>query len=206
VRAPSPTAGLPDRPAPGERPSLGAILRTFAYIGSTSFGGGISAYLRDALVVRRRWLTDQDYLEGRELSQIMPGPNPINLSVYLAQRVRGWPGALVAVLGAIGPGVIFILALGALYFRHGELPSVSAIFNGIAAAAVGLTLATTLQVGEKELKDRRGMVLIVLTFVSVAILHVPMPIALLVFAPISIWLHRPPPMAPPSAEAPEPPE
>lgn len=167
------------------------MLKTFGYIGSTSFGGGISAYLRDALVVRRKWLTDQDYLEGRELSQIMPGPNPINLSVYLAQRVRGAPGAMVAILGAIGPGMIVVLALGALYFRQGELPSVSAIFDGIAAAAVGLTLATTLQVGQKELGDPKGLVLIVMSFAAVTFFHLRMPLALLIFAPVSIWLHRP---------------
>jgi chromate transporter len=191
MKTPVPSASDAEAAAKAPAVTLAAIAGTFGYIGATSFGGGLSAYLRDALVARRRWITDQEYLEGRELSQLLPGPNPINLSVYIGQRLRGAGGALVAVMGAVIPGSIFVLILGALYFHHGTLPAVSAAFQGIGAAAAGLTLSTALKVGHTNVKDARGIIFVVVTFASVHVLHVSMPLTLLIVTPVSIWLCRP---------------
>ena len=53
--------------------SLGRIFRVFALIGVTSFGGGIVAYLRRALVEKEKWLDDEEFMAALEISQTLPG-------------------------------------------------------------------------------------------------------------------------------------
>src|SRR5262249_12442636 len=85
---PTPSAAAAPTPgSPGGEPtaetSLGGVFHAFALLGATSFGGGVVAYLRQALVVRERWLDDETFLSGLELSQMLPGLNATNMSVYV---------------------------------------------------------------------------------------------------------------------------
>jgi len=174
-----------------QRISLAAMLSAFGAIGLTSFGGGRSAYFRHAVVTTRHWLTDSQFLEGLTLAQILPGPNVSNLSVYLGQRLRGLRGALLAISAVLLPGAGMILLLAILYFGHDTLPQASAVFKGVGAAAVGLAFATTLQVGRAGVRGWRDLAIAALTFVAVAFLHVSLIVALLVMAPVGVWLNRP---------------
>ena len=88
--------------------TLGRLFWVFFVLGATSFGGGVVAYLRQALVVRERWLDDESFLSGLELSQTLPGLNATNMSIYMGERLRGIPGALVALLGMCLPGNVKI--------------------------------------------------------------------------------------------------
>jgi chromate transporter len=78
-----------------------------------------------------------------------------------------------------------------LYASHGALPDVSLVLGGVGAAAVGLTLATTLQIGRKQLAKPLDLSLVVLTFVVIGVFRVSLPIALLTIGPLSVWLYRP---------------
>jgi chromate transporter len=186
-----PTVEGPPPPQPESRPSLTSIISAFGFIGFTSFGGARAAYFRHAMVVSRRWLTDEQFLEGLTISQILPGPNISNLSVYLGQRLRGLMGAILAVIAVLLPGTVMIVALAMAYFGHGNLPGLPAVFKGVGAAAVGLSLATTLQVGVKGARRRLDWLVILITFLAVGFLHVSLLIPLLTIAPVSVWLNRP---------------
>ena len=174
------------------RVSLAEILATFGLLGATSFGGGVVAYLRQALVTRRGWLDDASFLSGLELSQILPGLNATNMSVYMGERLRGARGALVASLGMMLPGAVVVMGLGILFQRLAQLPDVSGVLGGVGAAAVGLTLATTLQIGHRQLADLRSLVLVLATFVAVGLLHLSLVIVLTTLGPFSVWLYWPP--------------
>jgi len=189
-------------PAPALEPvTLWRLFLVFLTLGATSFGGGVVAYLRQALVVRQRWLDDETFLSGLELSQTLPGLNATNMSIYVGERLRGVPGALVAVLGMILPGAVIVMVLGMLYAGHGRLSDVSLLLGGVGAAAVGLTLATTLQIGRKQLAKPLDLSLVLLTFVVIGVFRVSLPIALLTIGPLSIWLYRPRKTAPAPAAA-----
>ena len=138
-------------PAAGGRVSLREIFTTFLVIGATSFGGGVVAYLRQALVVQRGWLDDDQFMSALEISQTLPGLNATNMSVLVGSRLRGVPGSTVALVGMCLPGSILLFILGTLYGQHNARPGVIAALNGVAAAATGLLLATTYQLGRKEL-------------------------------------------------------
>jgi chromate transporter len=174
-----------------QRVTLLSLIGAFGTIGLTSFGGARAAYFRHALVIARRWIDEEQFLEGLTVSQILPGPNISNLSVYLGHRLRGVAGSALATLSVLLPGAVAILVLAVLYFRHGNIPAIPALFRGVGAAAVGLSIATTFQVGIKGLRGARDYVIVCITFAAIAFLKVPLLLPLVTIAPISIWLWRP---------------
>jgi len=109
------------------------------------------AYLRSGLVIKRGWVDDQKFVEYLAISQTLPGLNATNMAVLVGDRLRGFFGALAAIVAICLPGAVLMLIAGALYQSHGDKPLVTAMLRGVAAAAVGLILATTIQLGKKSL-------------------------------------------------------
>ena len=149
------------------------------------------AYLREMLVANRRWLDDEEFLAALEISQTLPGLNATNMSIIVGDRLRQAPGALAAFLGMALPGTVVVMILGILYGAHRHNPAVDAALKGVAAAAVGLLLAVTAQIGRKEMRGVGDLLIALVTCVAVSELHVPLYLALLVIGPVAIWLYRP---------------
>jgi len=170
---------------------MASLLAAFGNIGLTSFGGARAAFFRHTLVLSRRWLSEEEFLEGLTVSQILPGPNVTNLSVYFGQRLRGLLGGAVAMLAFVVPGAVMIVALAAIYYGHTDLTAMTAVFKGVGAVAVGLSVATVVQVGIRGARGSRDWLAVLATFAAVALLHVSLVCPLLTLAPIGVWLHRP---------------
>jgi len=159
-------------------PSLAQIARAFGYIGLTSMGGGRFAFYFNELVTRRRWVTTEALLEEYALASLLPGPNIGNFATLLGRRLRGLPGAALALLVTLLPGSALMVALSALYFTHGRLPALAPIFHGIAPAAAGLTLGTTAQIVWRQTRAPVPAFIAVLTVVAILILRAPTLLAI----------------------------
>ena len=173
------------------RVPLARIFAVFATIGVTSFGGGIVAYLRRALVEKEKWLDDEEFMAALEISQTLPGLNSTNMSVIVGRKLRGAAGALVAALGMIVPGAVIVTALGFVYVALRHDPKVAVILTGVAAAAVGLLLQVTLKIGWKQLIRPKDLIFVIAVFVAVGVLHISMVVTLVTLAPLAIWMNRP---------------
>lgn len=187
-RVPDPAAPMP---ATGARVSLAEIFLTFLIIGATSFGGGVVAYLRNALVVSKGWLDEEEFLTALEISQALPGLNATNMSVIVGDRLRGPRGAVAGFLGMTLPGGLLVFALGIFYASNHGNPAMHAILAGIGAASVGLLAAVTLQIGHKQLERLREVLLIVITVVMVSFLHISLIIVLITVLPLALFIYRP---------------
>ncbi|MFB7677433.1 chromate efflux transporter [Kitasatospora purpeofusca] len=127
---------------------LGTIAREWGRIGITGFGGPPAhiLLLRKLCVERRRWLTAEEFEDGIAATNLLPGPASTQLAVLTAWRLRGVPGALVGGVCFIGPGLVLILALAAL-FLAGDPPLWvlgAAAGAGAAVPAVAVQAATAL--------------------------------------------------------------
>ena len=183
---------IPERQtAPQVRVSLGQLFGVFLYIGATSFGGGVIAYLREHLVERQGWLDESHFLAALEIGETVPGLISTNVAVIVGSRLRGVRGALAAVIGIALPGAIAVFVLGLLYARFKGDPEVDATLNGIGAAAVGLILAVTLQIGRREMKRWQDFAILVPVFALVGVVHISLVVVLVVFVPIAVQLNRP---------------
>lgn len=170
---------------------LAKIFWVFLYIGATSFGGGLLAYLREHLVERQRWLDEDQFLASLEIGETVPGLISTNVSVIVGSRLRGASGAIAAAVGIILPGALTVFGLGLLYARFKGNPEIAAGLSGVSAAAVGLILAVTLQIGSRELKFGPDLGILASAFVLVGVWHISLVPVLVVLAPIAIWANRP---------------
>jgi chromate transporter len=173
--------------------ALSQLTRVFTWTGILSIGGGRAAFFYEALVVRRRWLRTDEFLQDYTLAQLLPGPTVSNLAITLGHRLAGRPGATWALLAVVVPGLVVLLALAILYFGRGLAPTTASLMHGMAAAVVGLLLVTGVRLMRPVLVNARAVGIAVGTFAAVGPLHVNTAVVLLVSAALSVWLHRPGP-------------
>src|ERR1700729_2911998 len=115
-------------------PTITELFVAFAKISLSGFGG-VLAWSRRMMVEERRWLTPEQFNEAYALCSFLPGPNIVNFSVIFGSRVRGPLGGLVALVGLLGPPMLLIVVIGALYAHYGDLPALRRALIGVTAAA-----------------------------------------------------------------------
>lgn len=190
LSAPSSTQQAPSPGSPDPSATVLQIFLEFLLIGATSFGGGVVAYLRNALVTKRAWLDDQGFVELLAISQSLPGLNSTNMAILVGDRLRGWSGALAGIVGMCLPGGLLMFAVGIVYHEHGDRPMVTAALKGVAAAAVGLILATAVQLGKRSLEHSSDLVFVALTIIGVNRLHQSVLTVLAAVGLVAIlWYH-----------------
>lgn len=187
--APDPTVseGVPLPP-----PSVLAIFLAFLSIGATSFGGGVVAYLRAGLVTRHKWVDDKTFLELLSICQSLPGLNASNMAILVGDRLRGTAGAAAALVGICLPGGLLMVAAAIAYgSQHSQGGVVNAMLHGVSAAAVGMVLAVTIQLGLKTVTRMADIVFVALTVIGVTVLHQSVLLVLAVVGALAIYWYRP---------------
>lgn len=135
-------------------------------------------------------MPEDEFMEGLEFAQIMPGPNILNLAVFCGQRARGVAGAVVAFLAVSLPAFVIVLIAGALYFRFIGNPFVRAALMGCAAGAVGLTLGNAVELSIDLKGDWLNFVLLAATTAAVSVYHVHLVYVLVAFGALGILRYR----------------
>jgi len=179
---------------------LGEIFKVFFMAGAISFGGGVVAYLREYLVRSSGWLSDEDFMSALEISETLPGLNSVNIAVITGDDLRGVPGAAAAVAGLMLPGAVFVMVLGLLWNQSRHNVTVSHFLLGIAAAAAGLLLVVSLQLGKQQISKFPDLFIVLATFLAVSVFKISLAWVLIGIGTLSIWLYRPHPARPQAPE------
>lgn len=176
-------------PGPGpHRVSLLEVALTFNHVALASFGGGLGAWSREVVVVRKKWMGEEQFLSAMTMCRIMPGANQVNLAVFVGTMMRGAPGAVAAVVGLCLVPVTLMLVLGFVYFTFKEVPGVKGALHGASAAAVALTLTMVIKTGKKCLTGMIPVALFAAAFVLNGLLRWPLLVTLGILAPLSlVW-------------------
>ena len=154
--------------------------------------GGVLAVAQIELVERRRWMTREEFVETLSVSQVLPGPNVVNLALIFGDRHFGLRGALVALAGMLAVPLVIVLALTALYAHFAHFAMVSGALRGMGAVAAGLVVATALKLIGTLKKSTLGvlpsLVFAALTFAAIALLRWPLVWVVAGLAPLAIGL------------------
>lgn len=166
-------------------PGVAGIFTGFFTIGVRGFGG-VLPWARRTIVEEREWLTAAEFGEVLSLCQFLPGGNIINVSVALGSRFRGVPGAIAAILGLMLAPVAIVIGLGAVYDQFAQYPVVRRAFAGLAAAASAFVLAASLKIAAPLRGRWLAMAITALTFMAIAVIRMPLPLAMPVLAVASV--------------------
>ncbi len=157
--------------------SLIDLFISFTLLALQGFGG-VMIVVQQELVERKKWLTQEEFIEDWAVAQIMPGPNVVNLSIILGGRYFGLPGALTAFAGILTMPLLLVLIIAILYAPYAHHPSVVHALRAMGAVAAGLILATGIKLiaalKSNPLGPRVCSALSALCFVGVALLRLPL--------------------------------
>jgi len=166
-----------------DRPqSLSDLFLSFTWLALQGFGGVLAVVQRE-LVERKRWLSQEEFIEDWAVAQIMPGPNVVNLSLMIGGRYFGLPGALAALGGLLALPLLLVLGLAVLHDRFADSPQVAGALRGMAAVSAGLIGAAGLKLAvalkRSPLRMSWCVAIAALGFVLVALLKCPLIYVLL---------------------------
>ncbi len=167
------------------------LFLAFVQVGLVAFGGGGQAQIYQSIVLKHRWMEEREFLETTALCRILPGPVFANTAAHIGTRLGGVLGGILALLGVLTPGASLMLLLSFAYFRFGAVPGslAESALNGVAAAAIGLILATMLRQAPIALDSLKAIGLALVVFVTYGLLHWPLLLVLLLTVPVGMGLY-----------------
>jgi chromate transporter len=165
-------------------PSFGEAFRFWLKLGFVNFGGptGQIAVMHEELVDRRGWLEDDGFLHALSFCLLLPGPEAQQLAIYTGWLLNGTAGGIAAGVLFVLPAAVLMVGLAWLYAAGGDLRIVSSVFDGLAAAVVGIVAAAMLSIGGRALRGRAAAVVAGLAFLAIFVVGVPFPLVVLAAA------------------------
>lgn len=149
-----------------EQPTLARLTRAFLKIGALGFGGpfALLALMEKELVVKRRWLTAEEFAESTAVGTLTPGPIFFAAAVHAGYRLKGLPGAFTAAGASLLPGFVAAVAIAALYLRVELSPWIRGAMAGLGAAVTGLLAVATFRTAKSLIRKPFGIALAVASF------------------------------------------
>ncbi len=138
----------------GNRDRLFELAGLFTRLGFTAFGGPAAhiAMMHDEVVVRRRWIEEQHFLDMIGAVNLVPGPNSTELALYIGQVRAGWRGLLVAGCSFILPAVLIVGICAWAYVEYGSTPQAGALLYGVKPVIVAIVVQALWRLGRSALK------------------------------------------------------
>jgi len=134
--------------------NLAEVAALFLKLGFTAFGGPAAhiAIMHDEVVVRRKWLTDEEFLDLLGATNLIPGPNSTEMAIHIGYVRAGWPGLLLGGFCFIAPATLIVIALAWLYVRFGTTPQAEWLLYGIKPVVIAIIAQALWTLGSKAIK------------------------------------------------------
>jgi chromate transporter len=137
------------------RGRLGEVAGVFLKLGTIGFGGPAAhiALMHTEVVGRRRWVTEQQFLDLVGATNLLPGPSSTELAIYLGLRRAGWAGLVTAGGCFIAPAFAIVLGLAVLYARYGSTPVAADLFYGVTPVVLAIVVHALVLLARTALKN-----------------------------------------------------
>ena len=159
-------------------PSFREASRFWIWLGFVNFGGpaGQISLMHQELVDRRRWIDEGRFLHALSYCMLLPGPEAMQLALYIGWLLHRIRGGLVAGIAFVLPSFVLLMGLSWLFVTHGDLRWVAGAFAGLAAAVVAIVAQATIRLARTALANGLMIGVAVASFVAIFVLDVPFPI------------------------------
>ena len=139
---------------PSLRRRLSEVAALFLKLGATAFGGPAAhiAMMHDEAVTRRKWLSDQAFLDLVGATNLIPGPNSTEMAIHIGFLRAGWLGLALGGACFILPAMLIVMALAWAYVQYGSLPQVEWLMYGVKPVAIAIIVQALWNLGQKAVK------------------------------------------------------
>ncbi len=122
------------------------LFRTFFQIGLFTFGGGYAmiAQIKEVVVEKKQWLTDNELVEVIAIAESTPGPIAVNTATFIGSVQGGFFGSVCATLGVVLPSFLIILLIAAVLKKCTQNPYFKSFMKGVRPIIAALILSTGL--------------------------------------------------------------
>jgi chromate transporter len=150
------------------RTSVGELAFVFLRLGTLAFGGPAAhvALMENEFVRRRRWLTEEKFLDLLGAVNLIPGPNSTEMAIHIGFLRAGWMGLLVAGICFILPAMLLVSAIAWTYCQIGSLPQFTALLYGVKPVIIAVILQALGGLGRKAVKTSFMAVIAVLATIA----------------------------------------
>lgn len=157
------------------------LFLVFFKIGAFTFGGGYAMLplIQNAVVDKKKWLGDKEFIDMLAIAQSMPGPIALNTAIFVGNKHLGVKGSIFSSLGVILPSFISILLLVMVFTQYRENAIVESVFKGIRPAVVALIFAPLLRMGKNAGISWKNLWIPIVVALVVGLLHIS-PILIIV--------------------------
>jgi chromate transporter len=120
----------------------------------TAFGGPAAhiAMMHNEIVKRRKWLSDQQFLDLVGATNLIPGPNSTEMAIHIGFLRAGWPGLIMGGICFIVPAMLIVLFLAWVYVRFGATPQAEWLLYGIKPVVIAIIVQALGSLGQKAVK------------------------------------------------------
>jgi chromate transporter len=134
--------------------NLKEVAKLFLKLGIIGFGGPAAhiAMMQNEVVTKRKWLTEQQFLDLVGATNLIPGPNSTEMAIHIGREKAGWKGLIIAGLCFILPAVFITGFFAWLYKQYGQVPEVTPFIYGIKPAIIAIILGAVYPLAKKSLK------------------------------------------------------
>ena len=155
----------------GDRDQMPSWREEFLYflmLGFINVGGPVAqiTMMYNHMVERRHWLSEDRFVKIMAFCHMLPGPEALQLAIYVGYLKRKLVGGVLAGLTFILPGAAVMIALSWLYVRYGGLPQVNNVLYVLKPAVLGIIGAGILKLGRASIRNVLLATLLIGAFVG----------------------------------------
>ena len=136
-------------------PSWREVFLYFLFLGFVNVGGPVAqiTMMYNHMVEKRKWLSKDRFVKIMAFCHMLPGPEALQLAIYVGYLKRKLLGGIVAGLTFIIPGAVVIIILSWFYISYGSLPQVNNFLYVLKPAVLGIIAAGIIKLGRASIRN-----------------------------------------------------
>src|SRR5215471_5563021 len=175
-----------------QMPSWREVFLYFLFLGFVNIGGPVAqiTMMFNHMVEKRRWLSKDRFIKIMAFCHMLPGPEALQLAIYVGYLKRKLWGGVLAGVTFIVPGAIAMIVLSWLYVRYGRLPQVTDALYVLKPAVLGIIAAGIIKLGRASIRNVFLAVLLVGAFVGMRFAGINFLLILLIAGLLNLIVER----------------
>ena len=171
-------------------PPAREVFLYFLLLGFINVGGPVAqiTMMYNKMVERSHWLSNDRFVRIMGFSHILPGPEALQLAIYVGYLKKGVLGGILAWLTFIIPGAFIMIALSYLYVTYGNLPAVNDVLFILKPAVLGIIAAGIIKLGRAAITNTRLAVILIVSILAMFFLKIDFLLVLLLAGIVNLLM------------------